>query len=204
MAWNRLNYEVPVYEDNLKASLGGGAYMLGTPFIKDHSPPNSEECKATQCFSFYPGKRSVGISVKKGADLVEVEAALRGTDIPRTKNQDVIKKARDSAAFNSTELEHFGDCGFSSEETRTSNPPANLRGTGWNRWENLNRDPQLPTLDRPVPVQNRIVVKDNHRPCYPDLLNQTEAWPVADKSKPCDDIKDVCGVPTESLHPYSK
>ena len=57
------------------------------------------------------------------------------------------------------------------EEIRTSNPPCNLRGTGWNRWEWLCMDPQERVL---MPfdnmVSNRIIVKDNHRPCVPNPI----------------------------------
>ena len=67
-------------------------------------------------------------------------------------------------------LTHWKDCMIPAEETRTSNPPCNLRGTGWNRWEWLCLDPQE-RVEIPFDynIDNRIVVKDNHRPCIPTL-----------------------------------
>ena len=40
-------------------------------------------------------------------------------------------------------LQDFKECDMpTAEETRQSNPPCNLRGTGWNRWEWLCKNPQ--------------------------------------------------------------
>ena len=41
-----------------------------------------------------------------------------------------------------SDLKHFQDCHLNSEPTKLSNPPCNLRGTGWNRWEWLCQNPQ--------------------------------------------------------------
>ena len=75
-------------------------------------------------------------------------------------------------------LNDWPDCFVPPESTRLSNPPCTLRGTGWNRWEWLCQNPQ----DRvEVPfdynINNRIIVKDNHRPCIPTPIDQTLALP---------------------------
>ena len=76
------------------------------------------------------------------------------------------------------ELTHYRDCLMTSEETRTTNPACNLRGTGWNRWEWLCLDPQE-RVEIPFDhnINNRILVKDNHRPCIPKPLDQTLSMP---------------------------
>jgi hypothetical protein len=54
------------------------------------------------------------------------------------------------------------------EDTRLSNPPSTLRGTGINRWEWLCFDPQecaIESFDR-IPVNYRMVAKDNHVPVF--------------------------------------
>ena len=66
------------------------------------------------------------------------------------------------------------------ENTRLSNPPCNLRGTGWNRWEWLSRDPQE-HLEKNFKnqVSTRIMVKDNHRPTLPNPIDNTSSLPNA-------------------------
>ena len=64
-------------------------------------------------------------------------------------------------------------CGIQVEDSRLTNPPCTLRGTGWNRWETLCHQPQDKALMRfPTMAWNRQIVKDNHRPCLPRLRNQ--------------------------------
>ena len=53
------------------------------------------------------------------------------------------------------------------EDTRLSNPPCTLRGTGWNRWEWLCQDPQEELRPFDFNISNRIAAKDAHRPCIP-------------------------------------
>ncbi len=68
-----------------------------------------------------------------------------------------------------------------------NNPPCTLRGTGWNRWEWLCRDPQLNTL---VPfdtlIDSVLVVKDNHRPLLQRPLDQTAVLPPGKHQAPQD------------------
>jgi hypothetical protein len=68
------------------------------------------------------------------------------------------------------------------EDTRLSNPPSTLRGTGINRWEWLCFEPQdtaLEEFDR-VPVNYRMVAKDNHVPYFEkplEITNQIASKP---------------------------
>lgn len=65
------------------------------------------------------------------------------------------------------------------ESTRLSNPPCNLHGTGWNRWEWLCWNPQDRAIIPFVYNTNAtMVAKDNFRPCLPHPLDQTAAWPT--------------------------
>ena len=56
----------------------------------------------------------------------------------------------------------FTDCFTSSEDTRLSNPPSTLRGTGINRWEWLCKNPQT-DIEEPFDYQisSRILSKIN-------------------------------------------
>lgn len=103
--------------------------------------------------------------------------------------------ARCPGTFGSN-LTHWKDCGMSVDDTRLSNPPCNLRGTGINRWEWLCLNPQ----DRvEVPfdtnISNRIVVKDNHRPCVPTPLDQQGVLPRGG-DLPCEAVVNACANPT--------
>ncbi len=58
---------------------------------------------------------------------------------------------------------HLTECkNLTTEDTRLSNPPSTLRGTGWNRWKWLCQDPQERVL---VPfdyeVDTRNTTRDN-------------------------------------------
>jgi hypothetical protein len=65
------------------------------------------------------------------------------------------------------------------EETRLSNPPSTLRGTGMNRWEWLHCNPQynvMPSFDHQI--NSQLLAKDNHRPCLPRMMDQYAVHPV--------------------------
>ena len=52
----------------------------------------------------------------------------------KTATKNAVKKAGEGGG-DQKELISFDNCFKGSEDTRLSNPPCNLRGTGWNRWE---------------------------------------------------------------------
>ena len=72
----------------------------------------------------------------------------------------------------------FDDCFTKTEDTRLSNPACNLRGTGWNRWEWLPRNPQ-DKLEKEFDnlISSKILAKDSHRPCIPNPLEQDNVFP---------------------------
>jgi hypothetical protein len=81
-----------------------------------------------------------------------------------------------------------------------------LRGHGWNRWEWLCHDPQE-NVSRPFEwnVSNRILVKDNHRPCIPKPLDPTPVLPRGG-TLPCEMTVPTCANFTlpVSVAPYPK
>ena len=87
---------------------------------------------------------------------------------------------------------NFKDCFFVAEDTRLSNPPSNLRGTGINRFEWLCKNPQN-NIEVPFDynISNRIVVKDNHRPLIPTPIDQTLSLPKGG-DLPCQKTMAVC------------
>lgn len=168
MSFNRLNYDACTYEHNLKQSVGVGHYQLDTPSINCQS-----------CFVKDPAIRQTarGVSYCSKPSIIDASSELLG--LPRKASNCPKDKYFPSSTGFCT-LQHLEDCKEENpqESTRLSNPPCTLRSTGWNRWEWLCRDPQAKAL---VPfdynISNRIIVKDNHRPCIPEPLSACEVMP---------------------------
>jgi hypothetical protein len=150
----------PCFADSPHVRVGRGA-----------PPPGTERCSA--------------------AELVDVDSELlgitrRASRCPSKRYQGegpgkmppCKRSRRNSACDRAAEL--F----IAPEETRLSNPPCTLRCRGWNRWEFLCRNPQelvLPAFQRDVSY--RLVVKDNHRPCVTQPMDQSRSLPAPDA--PC-------------------
>lgn len=87
-------------------------------------------------------------------------------------------------------LVNFPDCNFPTEDTRLTNPPSTLRGTGWNRFEELCLDPQA-NLFLPEDKFNsmtRMQSKDNFKPCF-RKVNINSMNPNEQYDDSCWDIK---------------
>jgi hypothetical protein len=166
MSFSRLNYDDCTYKHTVRESIGPGDYVLGTPRV---------DCDGC----FFPSPNVImnhfGGAVC-GKDLIDVDSELMGirrkaSNCPSDKFLPTDKPMC-TPQFNKECHE------LTSEETRMSNPACTLRGTGWNRWEWLCKNPQDKAL---MPfdflINNRLVVKDNHRPCVVDPMDQSEGLP---------------------------
>ena len=193
MSFNRLNYDTCSYKHVLSESVGPGEYLLGTPPIS---------CEP--CFPKDPAYRlqREGVSISGQQKMIDVDSEL--LNITRLSSKCPNKKylpreTQDGNLCEGERLRHFQDCNMpTSEETRTSNPACNLRGTGWNRWEWLCLDPQERVLTPfDTMVCNRIISKDNHRPCIPNPISLEPALPKPNNKPIITNIVKTCGVPTE-------
>ena len=195
MSFNRLNYDTCSYQHKLAESVGTGEYMLT-------EPPNVSE----PCFAESPQIRlqRQGVSVSQNMPLIDVDSELMNltrpaTNCPSRKYIPNGKQCNESEKLNDAKknLVHGNECFFQVEDTRLSNPSCNLRGTGWNRWEWLCLDPQERVL---MPfdynISNRIVVKDNHRPCVPKPIDVSISLPTGTNMPCSSNIVPTCGVPT--------
>jgi hypothetical protein len=171
MSFNRLNYDQGTYTFNLKQSIGEGDYMINTPRI--------------ECNGCFPADPSVTLG-KYGASLcdkplVDVDSELK--IINRKASNCPIEKYLPQGDYCNNKV-HLQDCrALPKEDTRLSNPACTLRSTGWNRWEWLCRNPQdkaLMAFD--YNIANRLVVKDNHRPCIQRPIDQSHALPPLNAS----------------------
>ena len=99
-------------------------------------------------------------------------------------------------------LVNFPNCFFPTEDTRLSNPSTNLRGTGWNRFDPLCKDPQEQvTFPGEYNTSTRIVFKDNHRPSV--VAPKVNDMNPNEVMEPCPKISaNVCGNYTKPLYQY--
>ena len=213
MSFNRLPYDTCSYKHNLAETVGPGVYQLLTP------PNNCEPCLPNDP---YIRLQRQGVSLSKNTPLVDIDSELIGisrnlSDCPELKylpsknnqsycgahsNKVVGCQKNAKVCVDNTNVINFKDCFKPTEDTRLSNPPCTLRGTGWNRWEWLCLDPQE-RVEIPFDynIDNRIVVKDNHRPCIPTPVDPVPALPIP-KKLPCEITENTCGNFTQppSVH----
>lgn len=172
MSFNRLNYDGCTYKHILRESIGPGEYYLGTPRV---------DCNG--CFFPSPdvilNRYGAAVCDK---NLIDVDSEMLGITrkISNCPMDKFIPSDKDFCKVNK-----LRDCyGLTREDTKISNPPCTLRGTGWNRWEWLCQNPQDNAL---IPfdwnINNRLVVKDNHRPCVQDPLDQIDSLPPSENNK---------------------
>jgi hypothetical protein len=139
------------------------------------------DCRA--CFSTDPSLRmsnvvnhSAGIATCSSMPQIDVDSELKCIT-RKASNCPTEHYLPSSKPF--CTLSSFPDCQqIPREDTRLSNPVCNLRCSGWNRWEWLCQNPQDKCL---IPfdynINNRLIVKDNHRPCIPAPIEQTHVLP---------------------------
>ena len=175
MSFNRLSYDEKAYAHVINESTGPGHYMLQRPPISCHTNG--------ACFPTTPSVRVDSFGAATCKNLVDVDSELMGLNrrASRDPNGKYIPTPK---AFCDTKLpdgaNSSGDvCSeLDSENSRLTNPPCTLRSTGWNRWEWMCQNPQDKAL---LPFQtlinNRLIVKDNHRPCVPRPMDQAQCLP---------------------------
>lgn len=188
MSFSRLPYDTCSYKQTLAESIGPGEYQVSTP---NHCSP---------CFVPSPwiavGGSGASICPR---ELVDVDSELLGITRKQSKCPGTNYLPSDKPFCDARPLSECN--GLDSETTRLSNPPCTLRSRGWNRWEWLCKNPQDNVL---VPfdnlVNNRLVVKDAHRPNVPEPLDQTLALP---KPKDQPEKEHFCGSVPDMPHPLN-
>jgi hypothetical protein len=165
MSFNRLNFDSCAYKHSLNESIGPGEYML------------DRNNKCSPCFVPSPTVNTNGYGAAICTkELIDVDSELIG--ITRKASDCPSKKYLPSdKAFCQTTLPK--ECNeLDSEYCRISNPPCTLRCRGWNRWEWLCKNPQ-DNIFMPFDtnINNRQLVKQNHRPCVPKPIDQSLALP---------------------------
>ena len=170
MSFTRCKYDVQNYNRDLYQTVRPGNF-------KTNLPRNA--CDG--CFN--PNVRGSSFGNSLDNNLINVDSDLMGLNVQNTRCPE--KKYNPSMCneqFKNVDVTHYDDCpNFVGENTRLSNPPCTLRGTGWNRWEWLCQNPQDRSIvPFNIELNTSIMAKDDHRPCMPTPVNQRSAHPVLD------------------------
>jgi hypothetical protein len=193
MSFNRLKYDNCEIKQYNKETTGPGNYLYETPLMCDN------------CYNANPSiiNQKSGVSINNNYDWrfysgpVDIESQLfninkKATRCPDDRN--IIK--------NENKLFNFPNCFFPTEDTRLTNPPTTLRGTGWNRFDPLCHDPQY-QIDFPGEslTPTRLVFRDNHRPSV--VAPKINDMNPNEELTPCSKISpNVCGNYTSPLYQY--
>jgi len=158
MSSNRLSYDTCSYTHSLGESVGVGDYMINTP---------TQDCN--QCESTSPYIRPVKkFGPSYGSAWVDTSSELLGLTRPasRCPSNKYIPGEEDKQH----KLSNLPECTYlTTEDTKLSNPPCTLRGTGINRFEFLPEQPQKHAITpfHRFGINVRAESKENHVPCMP-------------------------------------
>jgi hypothetical protein len=174
----RLNYDSCSYKEKLRRTVGPGLYQLETPY--NDCLDCSQDIPADPSLRYQKYGQNM-CSMKKSVDDSNELLGLNYKNTKCNAEQFVPGKYEKSGCFirGTTDPRQ---CTAPREDTRLSNPPCTLKETGINRWEWLCFDPQeraIEGFDR-VPVNYRMVAKDNHVPCLEEPLDQSMFQPNND------------------------
>jgi hypothetical protein len=127
--------------------------------------------------------------------MIDVDSELMGLKRTASKCPKSDFPECKMSQLKTTERSQF----MSPEDTKISNPPCTLRGTGWNRWEWLCEDPQKYAL---VPfltmISDKTLAKDNHRPMIPDVYDKTNV--ISEDMSCMINSKELSGEETPFVH----
>lgn len=222
MSFNRLNYDTCQYNQSIYESVAPGDYMLATPANGcDYCYPWPPTVRLQQAGDSIDRTKPL---VDTHSELLNITRPASKCAKNKWRSQKVksnlYKFNPKSQPFLSThekftnppmgenrcdsydtKLTHWKDCFSHSIESRFTHPASTLRGTGFDRWEWLCFNPQEKTA---IPfdcyISNRIVVKDNHRPCVPKPIDHRPVLPPNKGPLDCEKTIPVCAAPT---HPAS-
>jgi len=209
MAFDRSRYDVCSYKYQLAQEIGPGVYQL--------TRPDNQVIPVLPRDPRFVAQTS-GVSISKNTSLIDIDSELIGINRNLTRCPDRQYMPDGNASFHcgaqtgnvrngcqpfdkvcidNTKVLKFADNGLYSEDCRLSNPPCTLRGTGFNRWEALNADPQERVLHEfDYEINTKLLSKDNHRPCIPNPLDQYNVYPRPSNTPICETIVPVQQVPT--------
>ena len=170
MSVTRLSYDQGAYQYKINNSVRDGLYQLDKPRVK-----------CNQCYP-YQSTPVIESDVTRAnfdlsTNLIDVNSELKGITRQASRNPEKQFQAG-NIRENIVDLTPWQEQIIPNEESRTTHPACTLRGTGYDRWDWVCPNPQ-DNFQRPFKnlINNRLIVKDNHRPQIPTPLDQTSALP---------------------------
>jgi hypothetical protein len=169
----RLSQDSCSYNEKLRRTTGPGLYSLNVPY-NDCSCKHLPDDPTLRYQTYGPSTCTMNKAVDDSSELLGLNYKLSkcSTDVYQPN------KYQSTGCVVGT-YNNARQCLVPREDTRLSNPTNTLRGTGFNRWEWLCYDPQdkaLEEFDR-VPVNYRMVAKDNHVPILDTPLEMSAEIP---------------------------
>ena len=177
----RLSQDSCSYNEKLKRTIGPGLYQLNTPYNDCTFCPKTLLDDPSLRYQAY------GPNTCTMKDSVDDSSELLGLNRKKTKanSEEYIPGTyKSNGLCNVGSTKNARECFVPREDTRLSNPVSSLKGTGINRWEWLCYDPQeraLEDFDR-IPVNYRMVAKDNHVPIIDKPMDQSQLLPSKSSS----------------------
>lgn len=228
MSFNRLKYDNCETKKYNQEMVGTGNYLLDTPIMCNNcyndnpriiNQKNGVSINSNVDWRFYYGPVDIEselLNLNRRASNCPSNKYMPKCDPDACSNQGeicgagVIEECKDSKnplrnPWNrpgDNNLVNFENCFFPTEDTRLNNPSTNLRGTGWNRFDPLCKDPQAQiSFPGEFMTPTRIIVKDNHRPSI--VAPKINDMNPNEKLRDCPKInKNVCGNFTNPLYQY--
>ncbi len=149
----RLNYDSNCIQKEIKQSVKPGQYSLYAP--------NNKFCYTSNPEIRY---QHGGVDI---ANIININSDLKG----------LTRKLSNCSKYNPYNqpkyTRRFRNCKLPTEYTTLSNPPCTLKGTGWDRWDWLCKNPQknvIPELNMQMNVNTRLRARDNYIPCISTIL----------------------------------
>ena len=171
MSFTNTMYDRTNTKKYIQASMDPGYYQISTP----------KSCNS--CFQPNPSVRlqKNGVSIENPSqqrfyagpidvesDLIGLEGPPSGYSLQQQCNSTDDQYACVFGAGNMRNVKKMDTCFLPTEDTRLSNPPATLRGTGINRFNPLCMNPQNNVIFQgEYDVSSRLLAKDNFKPCVP-------------------------------------
>jgi len=188
MSFNRLSYDTCEAKVAVKESVGVGQYQLNTPVLYNScyqvnpqiiTQKGSVSMNANADWRFFAGPIDVE------SDLFNINRIATncpsGKYEPKCNNCGIVMSGQPcgqgvslsctncspKGAMCNQDLINMTECAFPVDDTRLSNPPSTLRGTGWNRFNPLCIDPQA-NIFFPVvlDLNTRNMFRDNFKPTF--------------------------------------
>jgi hypothetical protein len=160
--------------------------------VASNCPKNKYHPDARNC-------RAVNQGQPAGAGVISTTSPIEGFEAK--PKQGLFRKNGQRCTDNN--LVDFPSCSFNTEDTRLSNPPATLRGTGINRFQPMGLNPQAKLFfPGEYHTSTRLVFRDNHRPCIPSLKVISEPPLPPAKPLPCHKTVPTCAAPNMPMYQY--